>query len=249
VADEKFKLPGTSYGELIKIITAYATLKKEASPSDVGQAAGKPREEVSRNNGFLVAFGVVEGPSRARRATREGVQLGHAIELQQEEEVARIWRSLAEKSEFAHKVLSAVRVRRGMERSALISHVAYTAGQKRSPQTMAGANCVVDILLLAGLLVEDDGKITAGRRVPAPSPEQELEAASDETEPALSWTGQVGGFPVTVRNVGASSGVPLEIRLNVSVECSVEELPSLAAKIRQLVQDLASPAADEAAPE
>jgi hypothetical protein len=252
MADEKFKLPGASYEELAKIITAYANVNKEASPAEIGSLAGKAETEVSRNNGFLLAMGIVEGGPRGRLVTAEGRALGRAIEHDQQDDVVTLWRALCERSEFVQKVLSAVRVRRGMERSTLVSHVVYTAAQKKTAQTTAGANCLLDILSLTSLLVEDNGKLTAPKAERTSSVTNDLSewrtVASGETlvqsGPAITYDFETEPRFTTF---GTYPRLPFEIRLNVTVQCSVDEIPSLAPRIRQLIRDLTSPPADKPA--
>jgi hypothetical protein len=255
VADEKFKLPGASYDELVKIIAAYASIDKDAAPGDVAQLAGKPPEEVSRNNGFLAAMGIVEGSARARRVTDEGRALARAIEHDQQEDVQRLWRTLCERSEFVQKVLSAVRVRRGMDRSTLVGHVVYTAGQRKTPQSTAGANCLVDILLMTSLVAEDNGKLVVTK--PSPSVEAESDQDSqvastgpfyDTAERELAISSYITPSQLsTWSSFSTSPRVPLEIHLSISVECTVDEIPSLAPRIRELIRELTATAqvADE----
>ncbi len=58
-------------------------------------------------------------------------------------------------------MVTAVSIRGGMEDSDLQSHIAYSAGESKSPPVMTGAGAVVQILKLAGLVKEQDGKLVA----------------------------------------------------------------------------------------
>lgn len=53
---ETFKLPCSSYEELIKLFQAYANTKEGTALSldEITQATGVPRTIVSKNNGFMV---------------------------------------------------------------------------------------------------------------------------------------------------------------------------------------------------
>jgi hypothetical protein len=261
VAEDKFKLPGASYDELVKIIAAYAQLNKDASPAEVSNLAGKPPEEVSRNNGFLAAIGIIEGSPRLRHITKDGLQLARAIEHGIEEDIVRLWRSLCDQSDFVQKVLSAVRVRKGMERSALVAHIVYTAGQRRTPQSTAGANCLVEILSMIHLLVEDNGKLNAVRPSDLSKAESNVrtrlstagmpatsgEVDEAKTTPAISYTFDPSA---SLYSSGTSSRtLPFEIRINVAVQCSVDEIPLLAPKIKQLIHDLTTQPADDSSAE
>lgn len=76
---ETFKLPCSSYEELIKLFQAYANTKEGTALSldEITQAAGVPRTIVSKNNGFMVQVGLItEGNKKA--ATETGRALGRA---------------------------------------------------------------------------------------------------------------------------------------------------------------------------
>lgn len=74
-----FKLPASSYEEILKLIQAYAGAKEGVALSldQINQATGVPRTVVSKNNGFLVQVGLItEGNKKA--ATEIGRALGRA---------------------------------------------------------------------------------------------------------------------------------------------------------------------------
>lgn len=76
---ETFKLPCSSYEELIKLFQAYANTKEGTALSldEITQATGVPRTIVSKNNGFMVQVGLItEGNKKA--ATETGRALGRA---------------------------------------------------------------------------------------------------------------------------------------------------------------------------
>lgn len=58
---ETFKLPCSSYEELIKLFQAYANTKEGTALSldEITQATGVPRTIVSKNNGFMVQVGLI----------------------------------------------------------------------------------------------------------------------------------------------------------------------------------------------
>jgi hypothetical protein len=65
---ETFKLPCSSYEELIKLFQAYANTKEGTALSldEITQATGVPRTIVSKNNGFMVQVGLItEGNKKA----------------------------------------------------------------------------------------------------------------------------------------------------------------------------------------
>ena len=79
---DNFKLPGSSYEEIIKIIKAYSSGKEgQAQPLDaIAQASGIDRTIVSRNNGFLLQMQLLmEGAKKT--PTSECFSLGRAYSL------------------------------------------------------------------------------------------------------------------------------------------------------------------------
>ena len=82
---------------------------------------------ISANNGFLMSVGLITG-GKSKAVTTVGKQLGDALTHGIEDEIRRLWRTCVEDSEFLKNVVSAIRIRRGMEEGALRSHIAYSAG-------------------------------------------------------------------------------------------------------------------------
>ncbi len=126
--EEKFRLPGSSYDELVKIIRAYSHASGPVGPGEVAKVIGMHETVVSRNNGFLVGTQIVEGGNR-KQLSALGRELAGALDHEIETEVRRTWRQVVDETEFLHRVVTAVRIRNGMEPASLQSHVAYTAGQ------------------------------------------------------------------------------------------------------------------------
>lgn len=165
--EEKFRLPQSSYEELVKIIKAYGHINTPTAPAEVGRLAGMHETIVSANNAFLLAAGILEG-GKKKVMTQRGKALATALEHELGDEIARNWREIVMGSEFLQRLVPAVKIRKGMERSTLQSHIAYSAGRPRSSRTMAGASAIVEMLGAAGLLQEEDGKlvVAASDQVP-----------------------------------------------------------------------------------
>ncbi|MEI3515274.1 MAG: hypothetical protein V8Q37_06500 [Angelakisella sp.] len=106
---ETFKLPCSSYEELIKLFQAYANTKEGTALSldEITQATGVPRTIVSKNNGFMVQVGLItEGNKKA--ATETGRALGRAYTSKITDEVERIWKEIIAEVDFLNRMLSAV---------------------------------------------------------------------------------------------------------------------------------------------
>lgn len=119
--------PGSSYKELTKIIMGYGQLKGAGSPADVSKVATVDPTQVSRSNKFLAFLGLIAGGQK-KAPTDTGRVLAHALEHDLPDEVVAAWQACLDGNEFIDKVLSAVRIRKGMERGSLQAH----ASEKRS---------------------------------------------------------------------------------------------------------------------
>lgn len=237
---EQFKLPGSSYEEVSKIIQGYASLDKSASLTDVSNVTGIPDTTVSRNSGFLISLGVIERGAK-KAATELGKSLGRALLHGQEEEVRRLYRDIVSENEFLKNIVGAVRIRKGMDENSLRSHIAYSAGAKKNAYTTTGAGTVIEILKTAGSLIDEDGKIVVGStpstegssRQPSPAtPTAELERSSTlkaDTEAGYSS----GEFKMSVERSRAN----FDIKINIEVKCEPGDLDTLGQKLRKVIQD------------
>jgi len=238
--EEGFRLPGSSYEELAKIIRAYGTLTAEATPGEVSKLAAIHPTIVSRNNAFLVAIDVLSG-GKKKLITNKGRNLARALDHEMPDEIRANWREIVSANEFLQKLVSAVRIRKGMEPSTLQVHVAYSAGQAKKPIVMTGAGAVVDILKAAGLVKEDEGKLVAvSEEVPG---FQELPAATGETNRSQAISPV---YPATMPIV--TSGVTtggVRVTIQIQIQCSADEVENLAPKLRALLKEISGPEAPE----
>ncbi len=233
MADEAFKLPGSSYAELVKIIRAYGHAPDEATPKDVADRAAVDPTVVSRNNGFLVSVGIVEGGNK-KKLTSRGRALAKALDFEMPDEIASAWRDIADENSFFRTIVSAVRIRNGMELSALRSHIAYTAGASRQSKSMAGAGSLIDALRVAGVLVEEDGKVLAAQ-VGAPP-----KTPTAVGEPTTPESGATARTVVTAPNMLPGSVAAVAIQVQVRVDCKPSELEGLGEKLNALLETLAA---------
>jgi hypothetical protein len=228
MAEERFRLPGSSYQELVKIIRAYGQVPENASPKDVADRAVVNETVVSRNNAFLVGVSVLAG-GRKKSMTTAGKALSQALEFDMPDQIAAAWRAIAAENEFLRKVVSAVRIRGGMDITALRNHVAYTAGERRTPKTLTGAGAVIDVLLAANLLVDQDGKIVASDL------SDSLPGATPELE--RSMTGKLVDKREQRREPQPGQS-QVSISININLNCGPEDIDDLAPRVKRLVSDL-----------
>lgn len=226
---DNFKLPGSSYEEFTKIISAYASGKpgQAMSLDVVAQYASMDKTIVSRNNGFLVQCGLIsEGNQKA--ATEVGIRLGRAYQLQMDAEIARIWRDLVENDEFLMRMLSAIRIRKAMEKTAFINHIVYSSGASAGKHSKTGAITLVELLKVSELVIEQDGQILATSIVPSNAVDKESESSEKST--LVTHTTE----EVIPHQINAHSTIHINININVSVD----ELDALQEKLKSLTDSL-----------
>lgn len=230
MAEQGFPLPSSSYKELIKIIQGYAQAGTEVVPSDVARVIGMNETIVSANNKFLVAVGIVHG-GRKKTMTSIGMELARALEHSQADEVSRQWRGIVDATEFLQKVIAAVRIRKGMDESSLEAHVAYSAGQPKTPRILAGAGAVVEILRVAGFLKEEGGNLLAITPEVVRPTESSDEPLVSAKVPPLS----ISAFPPP-RVEGRPAG-SVQLNIEVRIQCTPNELDGLGQKLRKVLED------------
>lgn len=227
--DEKFKLPNSSYEELIKIVMAYGKADKPVSLSEVGKRSAIHETTVSRNTGFLTAVGILE-PGAKKAPTPLGKSLANALEYKIPDKISNCWQQVIMSNDFFEKLISAIKIRNGMDEATLEAHIAYSAGRPKTIKLMTGARTVVDILRIAGEVLEIDGKITTRVEEIAETPEYvNLVSKRESGFPAKG--------PQTAENkIGKSEEVRFNIQVNIN--CTPAELGGLAGKLKTLIKEL-----------
>jgi hypothetical protein len=230
MAEETFRLPKSSYDELVKIIQAYGNSGQAVNLDEVARTAVMDTTIISRNNAFLMSVGIIEG-GRAKGITGKGRPLAQALHYNVVEDIATQWREVVNANDFLQKMVTAVRIRGGMEESALQSHIAYSAGESKSPHVMAGAGAVVQILKVSGLVKEQDGKLIAG---PPTTGVSFIKLAADLKQPEKTGPSAVVGVSAELVPQTSNLGVSIQIQ----IQCTAAEIPDLAPKLRKMLKEL-----------
>jgi hypothetical protein len=183
-----FNLPGSSFEELQKILKGYSEAPEQTSLSQLSNLTGIHTTIISRNNKFLADMGLITGGIK-KTTTDLGKKLGRALDHGQASDAQAYWKEAIQTNEKLAGLVSTVRIRGGMSQSEFSNHVLYVSGQKKSPGSKTGARCVVDVLLAAHLLTEENDKL--------------IVAAAPRSETVLSGEREV---PTTL----LSSSVPQE---------------------------------------
>lgn len=227
---DSFKLPSSSYEEIIKIIQAYASQKEGAvvSIDEISQATGIPRTVVSSNNGFLVQVGIItEGNKKS--ATDIGRNLGRASISKLDYEIDRIWKEIIADNDFLSRMISAVRIRGGMDRSNFLNHIIYSSGQKDTKQNRTGASAIIELLKSINVLEETDGKLTVSESL-----DHIPQNTSSSQEPIESQVKEERVNSVSITKPCSKASVII----NINVDCTVDELDELSKKLKTIISDL-----------
>lgn len=225
VKENSFKLPASSIDEVFKIVQGYATVGRPAPLSDISKNTGMHPTVVSRNVGFLLSLGLLEG-GKNKSPTAVGSKLGLALMHNVPEEVESILSDIVSENEFLKNVLAAVRIRRGMDTSSLRSHVAYSAGQSKTGSTTTGTGAVIELLKRSGQLKEEDGKLIVASPI--------LRAAADPITPEKD---SIRSSTILVENETSSIN-SITLSINIDVRCEAKDLDTLGEKLRRIMNDL-----------
>lgn len=225
-----FKLPVSSYEELVKLVQAYASEKEGAllSLDDISKSTGIARTVVSANNGFFVQIGLItEGNKKA--ATENGRQLGRAYASKVDYEVRRIWRDVVSENDFLSRMVSAVRIRNGMDRANFLNHIIYSSGQKENKQSRTGAGAIVEVLKIAEILSETDGKLTVNELLQEQPATPKVIPPLQETSPVVDQKGSHNSYSVT-----SQTGVVI----NINITCTPDDIDVLGEKLKHLLKQI-----------
>lgn len=234
MAEREFRLPGSTYEDLVNIIVAYGTRDEAAGAGDVGKLDSVHQSSVSRNNAFLTEIGVLQGESK-KQVTHRGRSLAVALARKDRAEIRANWRAIVSASEFLQNVVSAVKLREGMLYPTVQAYIAHAAGQPRNKPVMNGAGAIIEILKAAGMLKEEAGELVAT------FDEQPVGLAPDDGA-QVSGTGEAfvsatldGSLPT-----GTLAGTQPTVSIHVQVRCTADEIEDLAPRLKALLRELST---------
>lgn len=182
---------------------------------------------VSRNNGFLVQLSLISEGNK-KSPTQDGIDLGRAYTLKMVDEIIRLWRNIIEADEFLSRMLSAIKIRNGMEKTSFINHIIYSSGSNNNNNTRAGASTIIEIYKVAGLVQETDGKIVAY---------EDEEISPVITPNTESCNNSIPLQPIAEKQVKIRN-CDKQIVINININTSVDELDSLSEKLLMLLDGL-----------
>lgn len=242
----EFNLPGSSFEEVQKILKGYNNASDQASLDDLAKMAGLHRTGISRNNKFLTDLGLIAG-GRKKSATELGKRLGRALEHGQEADAQKYWKEAIQTNEKISGLVTTVRIQGGMTEKAFSAHILYVSGQANHSANKTGARCVVDVLLAAKLLMEENGKVVVSA-IPAEKSLADEEPVAITHMPSAAQeaaNADGGGFMSSVPNVSAiptTSNLSPQIAINIQLHLPETENAEVYAKLfNALREHLLSP--------
>lgn len=240
-----FNLPGSSFEEVQKILKGYSNAPDQSSLDNLAKLIGLHKTSISRNNKFLSDIGLITGGMK-KSATELGKKLGRALDHEQDTDARGYWREAVQTNEKVSGLVTTVRIKGGMTETDFSNHVLYVSGQKNTSANKTGARCVVDVLLAANLLQEDNGKLVVSA---APNTETTIAFRGEETPPAQPATAAqelnesehelpLPSLPV----LPASSSLTPQIAINIQLHLPETENAEVYEKLfRSLREHLLSP--------
>lgn len=188
----EFNLPGSSFEEVQKILRGYSSAPDQSSLDNLAKLVGLHKTIISRNNKFLTDIGLITGGMK-KSVTELGKKLGRALDHKQEADARDYWREAVQTNEKVSGLVTTVRIRGGMTEKDFSNHILYVSGQKNTSGNRTGARCVVDVLLAANLLQEENGRLVVSSAPAKETPEDLKPATPAATQPAAAENGNGNG--------------------------------------------------------
>lgn len=158
-----YKLPVSSYDELIKTIKVYGSGKVgiPMSLDDLVKSSGMSKTIISKNNGFLVQLGLIsEGNKKAPSDICK--KLANAYNMSLQEQIVVIWREIINQDEFITKMVSVIGIKGKLSKNEYINHIVFSSNCGSGAGYKAGAAAIIEILKTINAVSEYDGNIIVG---------------------------------------------------------------------------------------
>ena len=217
----EFNLPGSSFEEVQKILKGYSVAPDQTALDDLARLVGLHRTIISRNNKFLTDIGLIAG-GRRKSATDLGKRLGRALDHNQEQDARNYWKEAVQTNEKVSGLVTTVRIKGGIKEKDFSSHILYVSGQKNTPGNRTGARCVVDVLLAANLLQEENEKLMVSAAPEKESPADTKPAIATPDASAAKKSENVSRtdqdtYPPVASKVPATSNLLPQIAINIQL--------------------------------
>jgi hypothetical protein len=177
-----------------------------------------------------------------KTATDLGKKLGRALDHRQDADAQGYWKEAVQTNEKVAGLVTTVRIKGGMTDADFSSHVLYVSGQKNNSGNKTGARCVVDMLLAANLLQEENGKLVvssasakespADLKPAAPAPVQLAEQENRNGNGGGTGT-QIPALPVIPQTPSLTPQIAINIQLHLPETENAEVYEKLFKALRE----------------
>lgn len=222
-----FRLPASSYEEIVKMIKAYG-LSEKKSQEELSSISGVPRSNLSRNTNFFISIGIID--EKDRTATDLGKKLALSLDHGVESSITTNWKEIVQQSDFLTNMTTALRIRNGMDEESFRAHIAYSSGQKSSSYVKIGSATIIKILNIAGVIKDQNGKLypvnQTGRISDNPK-NTNLELSPNDVDKEEQ--------SLEIRKVTKFRN---NLTLNVNINIRNEDFPDIVDNIKNLIKEL-----------
>ena len=224
-SNDKFNLPSSSFDELKKLIQGYSKRADGATLDAIAKITGTSTDTVTRNNGFLTDAGLITG-GNTKGSTELGKRLARAFEHDHKEAIVTSLREMVQGTPFLSDIPSTVRIKNGMSEADLVNHILYASNSAKNTKRVTGANAIVEMLVAADLLVDDNGtlRVQTGKSTPEPT---STPTDTKEAPPVAEATNPGVSRPSTSQVVNALAGNPVSIAINIQLHLPETENPAV----------------------
>jgi hypothetical protein len=138
-------------------------------------------------------------------------------------------------------MLTAIRIRNGMDHDGFVNHISYSSGQPNNKYTNAGAATIIEIFKVSRLIEEKDGKLIYTHL------EKETQVIGEDDqvksrENEKNHEKEVEGLSETIKEsrvmVSDSRNGNLNINIQITITSSVGELDELASKLSSVIKSI-----------
>ena len=116
-----------------------------------------------------------------------------------------------------------------MDRANFLSHIVYSSGQKENKQNRAGAGAIIEVLKIAEILSETDGKLTVNELPQEQSTIPAVILQPQETLPIADHQDFRHSYAVT-----SQKGVVI----NINITCTPNDIDDLGEKLKNLLKQI-----------
>jgi hypothetical protein len=215
----EFNVPSNAtVDRLNQIIVGWYRSKAHESPvpnAEVTKRTGVPETEVSRQNGFFQDVGLLAKESNMFRLTALGTEYAKFLDYGQLEEAKSTLRKVFRQWSSFQQVFDYVDLKGPLSKEDFLARIGLAAEKKPSGGTRTGMIALIDLLLFAELLVQQDSLVGLNKQLFKEELTPELKLPVGE-KTAPSSVRVVRGVPTS------TSDLPLRLELTLKLDNTLD---------------------------